>query len=352
MKPKAFEEHSLAEWDAYLAAQARQLFRAAHAKDKEAVSETIDHLGTWLACMLNLLLQDDPQWEPNTYFLDNLAGAPFEFRPPCSLRVRDRIWIERTDPATGISAESELKYVCMLGDREPFELELELRPQSGAFHGCIYRFGDRRRLVDLTAGTDGTWPADDGWAFVYSRGAPLGRNNSRDENVIHHLVAAYADEDDHLIWFSKLIAVSTRNLIRAQIAADADGLAVSMQKLQHFLMAAVAYQLRSVQAWARTEKGPDRWIRYIEERHIDTKPTGIVSMRGSLVWHDHTGEYAEPFECVVELDRQSGEFRRYRARFGDDRPLEQKRLRSGTPIVEPDPTQHAWPFCLQLGEVD
>lgn len=370
-KTISFEEISLAEHERRVATQARQLFRAVDADDTKAIAASIFQFKCTLESTLPLYLNQDPRWQPGAYFLDALGRMPIEVRPPTWLRVRDTM---------SVMAESREgkapvpKYDCLL-DRpyEPFEFEMELCAETGAMNSCSYRFGDKRRFTDPAIDADGVPHSGDLWAFSIAREFTQCDGRSArghtggslqltwDGKILTPPFETYPDEpkaDEEEDWsentsmssFTELIAVYVRQLFRAHAAADPEAVEWSLQCHQHFLIAAVAYQLRKEPRWGWDTLNPHKQLwHYLEETLLEILPPNTLIASGGLTWSDRDGSYLEPFEYEVNVSPSTGAFRSYRFRFGDDRPLAEKGLTSRVLGELQFPQDGGWEFSLRWG---
>lgn len=150
------DEDPFADSDEWIAAQARQLFRARRAEDGKAVEVAVFYLEHYLTLTLRRHLHGEAfQWDGTERWLDGLSATKVEYPSPGQLRIQAVLtWV----------IGRELWY------DDPFEFELELYPFSEAFRQCVFRFGD---LLPLSAkGMDRTVmiPPSGGWAFEFRRG--------------------------------------------------------------------------------------------------------------------------------------------------------------------------------------
>jgi hypothetical protein len=171
------QEDPFIESDEWIAAEARQLFRAQRANDAQAIEVCLFYFRDYLAKTLGRHLQTAPRWQADERWLDGLgAAAPIVVRPG-HLLLRDTLtwvatpgqnWLQRT--LGNVERVKERWY------RDPFEFELELCPRTGAFQSYTFRFGDQRPLSakELLASGTPAWPERNEWAFVFHQGGPIG----------------------------------------------------------------------------------------------------------------------------------------------------------------------------------
>lgn len=130
------DEDPFADSDEWIAAEARQLFRALSAYDSKAVEVCLFYLSDYLAKILHQHLRRRPRWQIQGLWFDGLDALEMVPQPPDPLRLT--AW---------------LTCVAGAGDnedwwREPFEFELRLCPRSGQFRGYRFRVGDPRPRVE------------------------------------------------------------------------------------------------------------------------------------------------------------------------------------------------------------
>lgn len=154
-----------ADSDEWIAAQARQLFRALQAEDPKAVEVSLFYFQDFLVKTLGRHLRDDPRWDSSHWWLDGLVEtAPPDAQPPGRLHLRSELMWATRDQANWYT--------------DPFEFELELYPRTGAFRRYTFRFGDHRPLtekrVGASAGRNLVQSRDENttWAFVFRRPNP------------------------------------------------------------------------------------------------------------------------------------------------------------------------------------
>ncbi len=105
-----------AEW---IAAHARLWLRAVDAGDATAIEVSLMHFRCFLVKALARHLRDEPRWPSGDRWLDGIGIAVPEITSPGRLKLRDElVWATR---------DNQFWY------EEPFELELELCPTTGAF---------------------------------------------------------------------------------------------------------------------------------------------------------------------------------------------------------------------------
>lgn len=223
MESAAFHEH-----DHLVAAQARQFFRAIAADDNIAAEIAAFHFENLVTDRLNEHLATDPRWDPagrngtsalgDRWFVDFVAPAPPSVRAP-----------------TGISLLGDaLGYRENRGHDDPFEFELELRPDTGEITRCTYRFGrpadfGRRAQPCARAGC---------WAYAFcfhtfgfSAGSFVQPDPAHATVLI--LPAAIFEDgfDDWLHWPPAL----RRQVARARQAGDVRAEELTTKYLQYFL---------------------------------------------------------------------------------------------------------------------
>jgi hypothetical protein len=151
--PQEAEEDPFAESDEWLAAEVRQLFRARRANDAKAVEVALFYFEHYLTLTVRRLLRlRDPVWDGSRWF-DGLNAEP-EYPSPGRLRLRGEVcWV---------SGQEHWYY-------DPFDFEMELCPQTGAFRGYVVRFGDHRPLSAKVSGSAASGVPVGGWAFTIER---------------------------------------------------------------------------------------------------------------------------------------------------------------------------------------
>jgi hypothetical protein len=138
-------EDPFADSDEWIAAEARQLFRALSAYDPKALEVCLFYLSDYLPTTLGCHLRRLSRWRIKGLWFDGLDGARLNVELPDKLKIT--AW---------------LVCVARTGDnedwwREPFEFELRLCPDSGKFKGYRFRVGDHRsrdekKIIGLEVG--------------------------------------------------------------------------------------------------------------------------------------------------------------------------------------------------------
>ena len=146
---------SFIESEEWIAAEARQLFRARQAGDARAVKETLTHFENFLTWVLACHLRDqDPVWDIEERWIDDLGRPVVEYPAPGLLLMRGR--------AAWVVGQEHYYY-------DPVEFELELCPQTGAFRTYVFRFGDHCPLSEKVCDREIAFPPIGGWAFEVRR---------------------------------------------------------------------------------------------------------------------------------------------------------------------------------------
>jgi hypothetical protein len=142
------------ESDEWLAAEVRQLFRADRAGDAKAIEVALFYFQHYLTVTLRRHLRmRDPVWDGSRRWFDGLDAEP-EYPSPGCLRLRGEVcWV----------SGQEHSYF------DPFDFEMELCPQTGAFRGYVFRFGDSRPLAAKVWGSARSGVPIGGWAYVIER---------------------------------------------------------------------------------------------------------------------------------------------------------------------------------------
>jgi hypothetical protein len=152
-------EDPFLESDEWIAAMGRQLFRAVGADDSKAVEVCVFYLQGYLVLTLSRHLRNDPRWNTNERWLDGLGAATPDVELPVRLTLRDDL--------TWATRDQKHWYT------DPFEFELVLCAQTGAFRSYTFRFGDNRSLSEKeepsSSDSPVVFPDADGWAFVFHR---------------------------------------------------------------------------------------------------------------------------------------------------------------------------------------
>ena len=149
-------EHWFREDEDWIAALARQLFRARRAGDAEGVEVTLTYLEYHLQKVLDrhmrVQCKDWPKYPlPGYRWFDGIDRVAPEYHAPHSVRLRSTIaWV----------VGQEAWYY------DPFEFELELCPRTGAFHRYVFRFGDHRPLEAKNC-REATDSPHGGWAYEF-----------------------------------------------------------------------------------------------------------------------------------------------------------------------------------------
>ncbi len=145
-----------AEW---IAAQPRLFFRALKEDDQKGIEVSLFYFRGFLVKMLTRHLRQDPRWNLREWWLDMLGEAMPEVNHFKWLRLRDEIvWATR---------DQKNWY------RDPFEFELRLDPQTGAFLKYTFRFGDFRPLGEkeearISAGRELNNLGEKDWVFFFA----------------------------------------------------------------------------------------------------------------------------------------------------------------------------------------
>ena len=143
-----------------MAAYARQMIRAHRANDSAALTLEYLHFDHYLchSFLWRHMKRQDRAWDSSGRWFDGVSARP-EFPSPARLRLRGEIaWV----------VGQEKWYY------DPFDLELELCPTTGAFRSYTIRFGDHRPLAEKTSDTAKQGVPVGPWAFVFEqrRGEP------------------------------------------------------------------------------------------------------------------------------------------------------------------------------------
>ncbi len=157
VKEDIFAEH--ADW---LAAEARQLFRAHRARDTKAVEVALFYFIDYMTKILyRHLSTHDSAWDnslrpldfPSHRWFDGLNAEP-DFPAPGRLRLRGEVyWL--------IGQEQ--------GHYDPLDFEIELCPMTGAFRRYVFRFGDSRpRAAKVRVSATPGIPVG-AWAYEFAR---------------------------------------------------------------------------------------------------------------------------------------------------------------------------------------
>lgn len=152
-RPGQVNDDSFADDYDWIAAHARQMIRAHRANDAKALELEYLHFDHYLCHSLlwRHMKRQDSIWENGGRWFDGLSAEP-EFPSPGWLRLRGEIaWV----------VGQEKWY------HDPFDLELELCPTTGAFRGYIMRFGDHRPLAEKIQGSAKQGIPVGSWAFVF-----------------------------------------------------------------------------------------------------------------------------------------------------------------------------------------
>jgi hypothetical protein len=155
--PGAGDDDPFADSDEWIAAQARQLFRARSAEDEKAVEVAMFYLEHYLTLTLRRHLRGKASsWDGMGRWLDGLSEKRVEYPWPGGVRIQAVVtWV----------VGQEHWY------DDPFEFELELCPRNGAFGGYAFRFGDHLPLSAKGMGRAVSVPPPGGWAFEFRRGS-------------------------------------------------------------------------------------------------------------------------------------------------------------------------------------
>jgi hypothetical protein len=154
-------EASFAEDEGWIAALARQVFRARGAGDTVAVEVTRFYLEGYLVKVLQRHLRyRDPLWDGRLHndsayrWLDNL-NVDAEMPSPGRLELRGQIaW----------AIDQSHHY-------DPFAFDLRLCPETGAFRGYVFRFGDHRPLSSKNNLNEPPPSPVGEWQYVIHRGS-------------------------------------------------------------------------------------------------------------------------------------------------------------------------------------
>jgi hypothetical protein len=147
-----FADHG--EW---MAALVRLGLQALRADDAKAVEAALFCLRDYLVKVLRRHLSKDPHWDSKGRGLDALNEGPPDTALPGRFKLGGQLmWA---------TADQQHRY------RDPFELDLELCPVTGAFRRYTMRFADNRPLAEkaISYHTDTAVAGreKDGWAFVF-----------------------------------------------------------------------------------------------------------------------------------------------------------------------------------------
>jgi hypothetical protein len=151
-----FAEH--AEW---LAAKARQLFRANRARDAKAIEVALFYFFDYLSkVLLRHLSKHDPAWDslrPGDFashrWFDGISAKP-EYPAPGCLRLRGTIcWV---------TGQRQWHY-------DPLDFQIELCPKTGAFKRYVFRFGDSRPLSAKVEGCATPGVPVGEWAYEFEK---------------------------------------------------------------------------------------------------------------------------------------------------------------------------------------
>ena len=149
------DDDPFADFEEWIAALARQLFRARRAEDEKAIEVSLFYLEHYLTLVLRRHLRGIASlWDGSKRWLDGLSEQKVEHPMPGRLRIQAVVtWV----------VGQELWY------DDPFEFELELCPRTGAFCRYVFRFGDHLPLSAKALGRAVRVPPTDGWAFEFRR---------------------------------------------------------------------------------------------------------------------------------------------------------------------------------------
>jgi hypothetical protein len=150
---KVFADHG--EW---MTALARLVLQALRVEDAKAVEAALFYLRDYLVKVLRRHLSKAPCWDSKGRWLDALGEGTPDTALPGHFRLRDELMWATSD---------QEQWYC-----EPFELDLELCPVTGAFRRYTMRFADNRPLAEkaIPSGKQDkavSGEADHGWAFVF-----------------------------------------------------------------------------------------------------------------------------------------------------------------------------------------
>jgi hypothetical protein len=134
--PSEAEEDPFKDSDEWIAAEARQLFRALSAYDVKAIEICLLYLCDFLAKTLRRHLRGLLRWDIKGLWFDGLDAPDFAAESASTLRIT--AWLRCV--ATRDDDEDWW--------REPFEFELRLIPRTGEFQGYRFRVGDHRPRTD------------------------------------------------------------------------------------------------------------------------------------------------------------------------------------------------------------
>src|SRR5262249_23385070 len=135
--PPEAEEDPFKDSDEWIAAEARQLFRALCAYDSKAIEVCTCYLEDYLVKTFRRHLRGRPRWDIEGLWFDGLDALDFA----------------TGGASSGLRITAWLRCVATRGDdedwwREPFEFELRLDHRTGELQGYRFRVGDHRPRTD------------------------------------------------------------------------------------------------------------------------------------------------------------------------------------------------------------
>ena len=154
-------EAFFAEDEGWIAALARQVFRARDAGDSVAVEVTFFYMEDYLIKVLQRHLRyRDPLWDGRLH-----NGSPY--------RWLDNMNVDAAFPSPGrLELRGRIAWAIGQGHHyDPFAFDLQLCPETGAFRGYVFRFGDHRPLSQKNELNDLPLSPVGEWQHVIHRGS-------------------------------------------------------------------------------------------------------------------------------------------------------------------------------------
>jgi hypothetical protein len=319
-------EASLANHEAYVAAQVRDLFRTIDADDATGVNECLDRIGGYLENWLFLRLLDaDQRWHTGVWWIDGISTRPAGVLLPNKLRVHGSAYMQLTQQYEENPPSPQVgKFDCAL--YEPFEFELELSPTTGAIAQYRFRFGDDRPAEEKRLGepVPDELPGHRRWIFTFYRHCTeagwKGQRSARGKYT--NVGSPYEDFDNDdgsraatIAGFARDTAISTRLLMRAEKASDSEAYEICMFHLRHVLLASLRFHIRVDPDWDRRTSGAS--IELIGEALPDVRiPNRLILRDEAVVSRPARESCREPVTFEIELHPQTGDMSRYTYCFG------------------------------------
>ena len=322
-------EASLANHEAYVAAQVRNLFRAIEADDATGVNESLDRIGSYLENWLFLRLLDTAQrWHAGVWWIDGISTRPAEVILPNRFRMHGYAYMQLTYQHEQNPPPPQVgKYDCALC--EPFEFEFELFPTTGKAARYRLRFGDDRPLAEKQLGEPvcDELSAHRNWFFTFYRHCTEAewRAQRSGPEKYTNVGSPYEDldkNDDYsraatIARFARDTATSARLLMRAEKANDSEAYELCILQLRHVLLASLRFHLRVNPDWDRTKSGA-KGIERLGEALPDLRTPNRLILRDEVMVGRHALEPGrEPVTFDIELHPETGDMRRYSYCFGE-----------------------------------